>query len=58
MKANTQLTVYDISGRLILREKLEPNNYNTVQATELYGGVYVVRLESEGKQKVSKVILK
>ncbi len=58
LKANTQLTVYDISGRLILRERLEPNNYNTVQATELYGGVYVVRLESEGKQKVSKVILK
>jgi hypothetical protein len=48
-------TVFDINGRRVLSMKLKSN---TIDVSSLTGGVYFLRLESEGKIMKRKFIKK
>lgn len=54
------LTLYDVSGRLVLRKDITGQagrNTHTIQADELQNGVYFVTVESGGKTSRVKVVI-
>lgn len=57
--ADTEVSIYDIQGRLVLTSFLnEASDANTIDATNVNQGVYVVKLTNEAQQQTKKVIFK
>jgi hypothetical protein len=50
---NAQLFIYDIQGRLVCKAK---NDQNTIDLTNLYTGVYILKLVDQGKTQTSKIV--
>ena len=54
----TDLTVYDIQGRVVLEKELNANTTtNTVDVSYLNDGVYVVKISNKEQSKIQKVII-
>lgn len=49
--------VYDMQGRLILRQRLEESMNNTLPLPGRHGGIYIVKVVDEGRVKTAKVLL-
>lgn len=49
--------VYDIQGRLTLRQKLEEGTYNTMPLPGRHGGIYIVKVVDGKTVKTAKVLL-
>ncbi|EPR73521.1 Cell wall protein Awa1p [Winogradskyella psychrotolerans RS-3] len=57
--ADTEVSVYDIQGRLVLSSFLkEASDRNTIDAASLSQGIYVVKLNNKVQQQTKKVIFK
>ena len=57
---NGQLTIYDLSGRLVLTENLEMTaglQEVTVSVSELSEGTYIVRLNTGESTQTGKIII-
>ncbi|MBT8260633.1 MAG: T9SS type A sorting domain-containing protein, partial [Bacteroidia bacterium] len=55
---NTELSIYDIHGSVILQHELNANtNSNTVSVNHLNTGIYIVTLKNETQNKIKKVII-
>lgn len=56
---NTQLSVYDINGRLVIATTLDASkNTNRLDVSNYSTGVYVVRLANSTQNKTLKVVIK
>ncbi len=49
--------LYDVTGRLIRNYKLQPGNFNILQADGLAVGIYIVKVFGGDLSKSQKVIL-
>ena len=59
LSLDSELTIYDLQGRLIKTEFLKANiNLQQVDASSLSAGVYVVKLKNEFQEKTQKIIIK
>ncbi|WP_458625959.1 T9SS type A sorting domain-containing protein [Winogradskyella sp. PC D3.3] len=57
--ADTEVSVYDIQGRLVFSSSLAgKSEINTINAASLSQGVYVVKLKNAEQQQTKKVIFK
>lgn len=57
--ADTQVSIYDIQGRLIFSSFLEEGSEtNRIEANSLNSGIYVVQLKNEKQTHTKKVLLK
>jgi len=54
----SSVRVYDLSGRMVLKTLLNDSYRNTISASELLEGVYIVHLHVGDKIKTSKLFLK
>ena len=57
IRENSVVSIYDISGRLVMSSKLDGGNYSTLGTPELGEGIYIVHLKSGSYEKVAKLIL-
>ncbi|WP_026753422.1 T9SS type A sorting domain-containing protein [Sediminibacter sp. Hel_I_10] len=56
---NTEVSVFDIQGRLVLTSYLEEGSANNqIEASNLNSGIYVVKLTNNKQDQTKKVILK
>jgi len=56
---NSRLSIYDVQGRLIKVEMLETNlRSQSINASYLSTGIYVVKLNNDLQEKVQKIIIK
>lgn len=52
----TQASIYDLAGKLLIRQKLSPN-INQVTVSALSAGIYLVRIENElGLAQTQKIV--
>jgi hypothetical protein len=59
LETNSKLSIYDLQGRLIMREMLETNNsLHAIDASYLSTGIYVVKLKNDLQEKVQKIVIK
>lgn len=59
LKSPTELYVYDVQGRVILTHKLSVNQLtNSVDASHLSHGIYVVQLKGLSRTKTKKIVIK
>ncbi|MDY2587094.1 T9SS type A sorting domain-containing protein [Winogradskyella aquimaris] len=59
LAGDTTANVYDIQGRLVTSKVLESNaTLQTIDASNLYTGVYIINLVSGNYSKTEKIILK
>ncbi|WP_179019025.1 T9SS type A sorting domain-containing protein [Winogradskyella forsetii] len=57
--ADTDVSVYDIQGRLVLSSTLkEASDRNSIDAARLSQGIYVVKLNNKVQQQTKKVVIK
>jgi hypothetical protein len=59
-KANnacTELTILDISGKVVLIQKFEDNVTNSINLKDLPNGLYLVKLSQNGQIYYSKLIV-
>ena len=49
------LSVFDILGKQVITTTVTPNN-NTISIADLNSGIYLVKLEYEGKSSTKKLI--
>ncbi|HLT49061.1 MAG TPA: T9SS type A sorting domain-containing protein, partial [Aequorivita sp.] len=55
--SETTISLYDIQGKLLISKKILPQNGTlTVDVSSLENGVYFVKVSSEGKSVVKKLI--
>ena len=52
---NTELTVYDVLGKVLMTQKLNTSN-ETVDLGQLLSGTYFVALDQNGQRRVEKVV--
>lgn len=56
--ADSTVEVYDIQGRLVLNQKLkEGSDDNSIAATSLNTGIYIIHLKNEMQMQTKKVII-
>jgi hypothetical protein len=53
---NTNLTITDITGKVVTREKLLTNNYQ-VDISGIEKGVYIINLSSKSFQSQKRVVI-
>ena len=59
LSTNSRLSIYDVQGRLIKVEMLETNlRSQSINASYLSTGIYVVKLNNDLQEKVQKIIIK
>ena len=59
LNTNSRLSIYDVQGRLIKVEMLETNlRSQSINASYLSTGIYVVKLNNDLQEKVQKIIIK
>lgn len=59
LSTNSRLSIYDVQGRLIKVEILETNlRSQSINASYLSTGIYVVKLNNDLQEKVQKIIIK
>jgi hypothetical protein len=59
LNADTDVSLYDIQGRLVLSKKLNPRDLiNTVDISTIGTGVYIVKVSNESRTKTQKLIIK
>ena len=51
-----QLSVYDLSGRLLINQDVKASVLNTISTQNLNAGAYFIRLSNGEKQSITKVI--
>ena len=51
-----ELTVYDLSGRIMSNQTVESNVINTISIKQLNAGMYFLRLSSGEKQMIQKIV--
>jgi hypothetical protein len=52
---NTELTIYDVLGKVLMTQKLNTSN-ETVDLGQLLSGTYFVALDQNGQRRVEKVV--
>lgn len=58
LQDTTDITVFDIQGRLVLNTQLESNSSdNTIDVSSINTGIYIVYLNNSKQQKAQKVII-
>ena len=55
---NTQIAIYDLYGRELKSEMLEPSENNRINANELQTGIYIIRITGNNYEKTQKIFLK
>ncbi|WP_178991194.1 GEVED domain-containing protein [Winogradskyella schleiferi] len=59
LASNSRLSIYDLQGRLIKVESLKTNgSLQTINASYLSTGIYVVKLKTGLREKAQKIIIK
>src|ERR1700756_2143737 len=56
-EGQTTLNVYDITGKIILTQKLDNNRINSANLTNFNAGLYVYSLVGNGFQKSGKIVV-
>lgn len=51
------IELFDISGRMVLNKEIESEFSNRISAMMLNDGIYIVRLKTADKEKVTKIML-
>ena len=54
---NTAIEIFDLSGKLIYRSKLDHNN-QSINVNSISGGVYLITLIENENRKTKKLIIK
>ena len=54
---NTQLSLYDINGRMFYRDNAKDLNRNSIDVTGLPIGIYLLQIEKKGNSQTHKVVI-
>ena len=55
-QGNFEVTIYDLSGRIMINQTVESNVNNTVSTKQLNAGMYFLRLSNGEKQIIQKIV--